>query len=64
MKKLFELFMMYWLQAWRQQRRLRIGSPPGHSGFAKFDLTSPRPFRPDHPLRRLQILASEFYGQS
>ena len=62
MRKLCELFMMYWLHAWRQERRLRMCSPPGHSGSAKFDLKSLGPFREETPLRGLQIFASEFSG--
>lgn len=62
MRKLCELFMMYWLHAWRQQRRLRMGRPPEHSGSAKFDVTSLGPFRKETPLRGLQIFASEFCG--
>ena len=62
MRKLCELFMMYWLHAWQQQRRLRMGSPPGPSGSAKFDFKSLGPFREEAPVRGLQIFASEFYG--
>jgi hypothetical protein len=29
MRKLCELFMMYWLHAWRQERRLRWAVRPG-----------------------------------